>query len=346
MPAQLELQHELSICPRGAVDDLAAFLDEHWRRGHVLARSRRLLDWQHLDRGADRFNFVIARDSAGRIDAVLGFIPTSQFDPVLARHGDLWLAIWKVRGGVESAGLGLRLLGHLTTTLQPRSVGAIGLSSGVIPIYRWLGFTVGKLDHYYLVNRDKTEFSLLANFDGVYGSEPSHSLSRFSPCDEIPDTLFGEARIPAKSAAYATARYARHPLYKYEMLAITQAGKTLGAVVFREAAHGAAKALRVVDYFGDPDALRDCAGAFQSLLAERDAEYVDFYCHGLTADGFVRRTADSGVIVPNYFEPFEQRNVDLDFAWKIHGAPRGPVVMVKGDSDQDRPNLLGSEPCL
>ena len=69
---------------------------------------------------------------------------------------------------------------------------------------------------------------------------------------------------------------------------------------------------------------------------------LDFYCAGynsadIEAAGFTRRIADE-VIIPNHFEPYEHRNIDINYAVK---APKGmPWRIVKGDGDQDRPNVL------
>jgi hypothetical protein len=45
---------------------------------------------------------------------------------------------------------------------------------------------------------------------------------------------------------------------------------------------------------------------------------------------------DGNLIIPNYFEPFEQKNVKIELAYKADF----PYVAFKGDSDQDRPNIL------
>jgi hypothetical protein len=341
--------HQLSICSADGGEELQTFLDQHWKRRHVLARSRALLDWQHLDRNNGRYNFVVARREGGEIDAILGFIPTYQFDATLQSQRDLWLAIWKVRDGSNAAGLGLTLLSHLVREFSPRSISAIGLAQGVIPIYKFLGFTVGQLDHHYIANRRRERFSLLGKFDGRWNSGARVSAHRrLTHCDVTP-LLFSSTALPLKSVAYIRNRYTRHPVYRYDLFAIgDDASNPLALIVVRKASHAGAHALRVVDYFGAPDALRGCGDAFQSLLEEYGAEYIDFYSHGLPAEalqegGFLRRTSVGSIIVPNYFEPFEQRNVDLDFAYKIYAPQQaGPFTLFKGDSDQDRPSFVGA----
>src|SRR5438094_10077268 len=108
--------HEFSLCQATEVASLTGFIDQHWKKGHILATSRTLLDWQHLDRTRGRYNFVLARSETGQIDAVLGFITPGQFDSALEHQPDVWTAIWKVREGVQAPALGLRLIEYLAET--------------------------------------------------------------------------------------------------------------------------------------------------------------------------------------------------------------------------------------
>ena len=81
------------------------------------------------------------------------------------------------------------------------------------------------------------------------------------------------------------------------------------------------------------------------MLRECDAEYVGtFYTLGydhaaLARAGFLLRDPGCEVVVPNYFEPFERRNVRLDYVIYTD-VSKFRFTFVKGDSDQDRPNRL------
>ena len=46
------------------------------------------------------------------------------------------------------------------------------------------------------------------------------------------------------------------------------------------------------------------------------------------------------IIVPNYFEPFENKNNELLFAYKNIKNLKSKFIICKGDGDQDRPNLF------
>ena len=90
---------------------------------------------------------------------------------------------------------------------------------------------------------------------------------------------------------------------------------------------------------GDINEELSIEGNIQNLLKEYSAEYIDCYNHGISKEyfyamGFSEVTGD--VVIPNYFEPFEKKNIDIYYA----SYSRFPTVIFKGDCDQDRPNLL------
>ena len=97
--------------------------------------------------------------------------------------------------------------------------------------------------------------------------------------------------------------------------------------------------LRIVDMAGNVNERLNIEGNIQNLLREYSAEYIDCYNHGIdreyfSAMGFNEVTGDT--IIPNYFEPFEKKNIDIHYA----SYSKFPTVIFKGDCDQDRPNLL------
>ncbi|MNE44168.1 hypothetical protein D3C80_1383820 [compost metagenome] len=183
----------------------------------------------------------------------------------------------------------------------------------------------------------------------------SQGGTRFIPCsiDQFKQLIARQAassawlpdRIPAKSPSYWLKRYFEHPVYTYDTFAVCSESDpdALAFITLRRAVHEGASALRIVDYIGEWSLLENTRACFEQLLAQYDAEYIDFYLFGmlegvLTSAGFMLNSPDSPHVVPNYFEPFEQRNVRIDFACKA--GKHDACFITKGDSDQDRPNLI------
>ena len=345
----------ISVCCANEKDQLLKFLAEHWRQNHVFVRHPELLAWQHLNPRKSEINFIVARENAtGEFVGVLGFMPLAQFDAALAASRDYWWAIFKVRDDQAAKGIGKKIISTFEDTQSPNSIGGIGLSEMVIPIYRKLGFSVGRVNHYYRVNTDTREPSLLGGFDGEYRSDRAEDDASLALTELGADVFEGFATAvadrcgtpyrPIKSPRYFIQRYVQHPYYRYVMMGVRRGEEERGVMVVRKCAHGAARALRLVDYWGDVRCLGGLGSPLQELLNRHRAEYIDVYNLGVASEifatsGFIMRADDSAVVVPNYFEPYEARNVDLDFMYRNADAAR-PYVLFKGDSDQDRPNIL------
>ncbi|MEA3457985.1 MAG: hypothetical protein U9R21_04825 [Candidatus Thermoplasmatota archaeon] len=351
MSGSLE-NYSIHICLESELTELQQFIHDHWKNNHALSTSKKLMDWQHCDEENKLFNFVVAKHLiTNEIHGVLGFIPTYHFDKTI-KDIDLWLAIWKVRDDINVSGLGLSLLTFLVSCKQPRSISAFGLSPKVIPIYKYMGYNIGILNHYYIINDRIREFHLIGNFDGHYHSDAitvdekkliHYEKSDFFQLSAKLNIFASNMQIPTKSHSYLYYRYFCHPIYNYHVYGVMSQDSIVGFLVFRLSSYNSSHALRLVDYFGDADGLSGTYREFQRLLQAYNAEYVDFYNIGikekvLLDSGFNKRDSTSKVIIPNYFEPFEKKNVDLDYAYRCND--KFNFAICKGDSDQDRPNLV------
>ena len=81
------------------------------------------------------------------------------------------------------------------------------------------------------------------------------------------------------------------------------------------------------------------------LVGMKKAEYIDFLQYGINKKyflscGFKLLNLNNSIVVPNYFEPFVQKNIPLLFSYKLNN--NNKIRIFKGDGDQDRPNLLAS----
>lgn len=334
-------------CGARDIEDVIGFIARYWKADHALATCRSLIDWQHRDPDGRGYAFVVARRRADHaVLGILGYISTRRFDAALDTDNVIWLTTWKVRDDAEIAGLGLLLLQYLTKTEPHVAIGAVGLNRATLPIYEAFGYRVGELQHYVRVNATARGFEL-----ATLNSVSSPPLSNGAPLQARRLTQTEEfdalewvppaGRVPRKTPAYFRARYARHPVYAYLVIALLDRGAPAGLMAARTAEHGRRRALRIVDFLGSDDVLARIGPVVQALLEEVDAEYADVYnagtdCSVFARAGFRRIDPDGVEIVPDHFEPFERRNVRLWFSLK--GLPH--EVLFKGDADQDRPNRV------
>lgn len=327
---------KFEICGAERVEQLIAFIDCHWKKDHIFVRDRELFDWQH--KSGNHYNFVLALQDE-EIIAILGFIPTSQFSPALAVHRQAWLAIWKVREDVKYPGLGLLILKFLIKQYELATVCSLGLSQAVIPIYKALKYEVGQLNHYVFFHPSRTDFTLVTPPSNYQVPSLSVDFQIRKVVDlagiQEAESLFD--RQPMKDAIYILNRYIHHPRYCYQVLAVYKQSQVISLIVYREIIHNGTKLARIVDVQGESVLTEKYNSVIAQWLEREDLEYIDIVSNlEIEAGSGFRHNVDDNFVVPNYFEPFEMKNITIDYAYKSAIAN---VSIFRGDSDQDRPNL-------
>lgn len=345
---------------RTDLNALLTFLKDHWRSDHVFVKKPELLIWQHQDPDNEEvITFLLALqqevgNSPGRIIAVLGYIPFRRFAPRENWTG-LSLAIWKVRDDVRVPGLGLRLLKWLDKMLEPEFIFAIGISEEVVPLYELLKYQAGSLHQSALFLSAPTGTHIAANTEehmfGLAKDVGDISLLKINAnninnhfCSEIDE--LGKIAYPHKSWDYLSNRFLQHPIYMYFLIGIQFKKQLKGLLILRkhsiEINGNIVSILRAVDYLGSSELLAKCGGSLQRLLTEERCEYIDIMHLGLDEEdleraGFVSQNKNPSLILPNYFEPFERRNVEIKLAYKSRFDRN--IRLMRADSDQDRPNM-------
>jgi hypothetical protein len=352
MKSDLDMaRFSFEICQLGQVDELVAYIDEHWVKNHILVTSRELLDWQHRSKTGDYYNFVMARhNKSGEICGILGFIPTSHFSVGLESEKEVWLAIWKVNEGPKYIGLGFGLLNFLTREFSVRNICSIGISQIVQPMYTTLGYEVGQLTQLALINSELDEYQIACvpeRFTTNNLQQTSGYRLKFIPNESVMEELsqpYLFVHKTKKDARYFLNRFVKHPKFKYRIFGIYHQEKLSSFMVTRTASHNECSVIRVVDVQGNLNDISKVSGLLYSLIVDEGHEYLDIMHYGLPESelvdaGFVKVGEDEALIIPDYFQPFVQGNIPIFFARKT-AEPEEHFVLFKGDSDQDRPNVI------
>lgn len=330
---------------------LLEFIRDHWSPQHVFVERPEVFRWQHLH-GSSRLNMVIAEaDELGDpVLGVLGFIPMGRFDATLGDK-DVMLAIWKVRDSGAPPGLGLQLLKYLQAQLRPRLIAAIGTSQMVRPIYRALRYEVGVLGHAALLHPGRAgRLSIADRVPGEAFLVPKTpgrlaELVPFGRASVLAVDRLASTGLPTKSHRYLVERYLQHPWYRYEVRAVVVDGDVVSVVVWRKVQASNTSVLRVVDIIGPTEWLPYAEPALRREVVGAEAEYLDIMHWGvddnlLRAGGFVTRSDYPDMVLPTYFAPFEQQNVDIELAYRVFDSRDLGVRLFRADSDQDRPNQV------
>ncbi len=328
----------ISFCTNSDLEKLQQFIHEKWKEKHILAVDKNLIDFQH--KSENGYNFVISKNDNNEITAILGFIPLSKFDENLKYKTDIWLAIWKVNQTIAEPGIGFSLLKWLEKQIQPQSIGSIGINTEVKRIYDILGYKTGVLNQYFILNPNFRNYKI-AN---CIKEQPLNSKSQTTSVvkeikiDDLDNMSFNHN--PLKSKLYISNRYLKHPNYKYILLGAYNENLLKATFVVRKIEINQSSCLRIVDIQGAINEVNSIYESIISILQIHNSEYIDCLNYGISEKlfsdwGFNLRNSE--IIIPNYFEPFLQENIDILFAYK---SKNEDYLIFKGDSDQDRPNIL------
>lgn len=319
---------------------IQAFLRSEWRADHIFVSSPELFEWQHLDRESGYLNYLLL-ELGDEIQSLIGYIPYRHWSSS-APENRVFLAIWKTSSSCKVAGAGFHLLRQMRQIAKADFIGAIGVSSMALPIYERLGYKTGLMDHFAIFNSTPSARFLTGTPRQEISSSKVVLRELHFESDFLTIGKVCRSYNLAKNAEFFSVKYGLHPVYDYQAYSL-KLGDSEAVLVARVIDVKGSLVCRVVDAVGDLGIIAKSAGALKTLVEENEYEYIDIYSTGLdvpemSAGGFYVRTPDSKYIIPNYFEPLVMVNSELAFAWKDFGSGK-EVVLFRGDSDQDRPNL-------
>lgn len=339
MTTKFDERYNIRFATSDDIPTIMQFIKEEWGSNHILARSRDFFCYEHVVDG--EVTFLIAEDKNFKeIFAILGYYYSSNEKANL----DVWTGIWKAKSGAMAL-LGLELMKRLRPMLGARSLSGVGDNpQTTVPLMKIMmkAFT-GKMEHYYRLSTSLPYRIACVKNLPVTASEDSGEMKiqirKVDSSEKLKsqfDFKMFRRNIPYKNEWYFERRYFNHPIFSYNVYILAREEKPEAIMVLREQACNGSKILRVIDYFGNQQMFSYTYSFWEKQLKEY--EYVDFYTLGFESQyikdaGFCIRTSEEQNIIPNYFYPYEQKNVDI---WVDSSSD--DILFMKGDGDQDRPN--------
>lgn len=321
---------------------LMHYVETDWKSGHIFARDADFFRYEY-QRGQS-LNFIISENDRGAINGMLGFISSSA-----AKDCDIWTTMWKVSHDSGNPVLGIQLLQYLRSQGH-RTVMSLGINPKTIGIYHYLGYATGRMNHHFLPNKTAHSFQIgkipseVARLERPFARTRAIELRNVT-WEDIPTNFFrGTASqvLPRKDLWYVQRRYFEHPIYRYRVYGIYRDGLLVTLLVARVMRLGTAAALRVVDIIGDELLLPWITHALHDVLVSENMEYLDLVSYGidesLLQQACLSKLDLSGdqIVIPNYFQPFTQKNIALHFF--VDGEVSPNLRLYKADGDQDRPS--------
>ena len=336
--------YEIRLAAYEDIASIMVFIDEKWKKDHILARDRALFEYEFSD--GNQVNMILAIDrETGIIEGIFGFLPCSHTED--KRKYDIWGSLWMVNSshknepllGVEMAKRAYELTGcrmHIGNGANPKTT---------IPLRKiFFGDKTGKMKQYYRLNSNMDEYRIckiaspqIVSYKKKENLQEIIELTTMQRLKELFD-IESLDTYPYKDNWYVEKRFYRHPYYSYHVIGLKESQGITAIVVYREVAAEGRKALRIVDYIGKHQIFAETGEYWQMQMEKCGYEYVDFYEFGvddqiLSDAGFLCRSDGDVNIIPNYFEPFLQENVEIWMHYKYNG-----TTFFKADCDQDRPN--------
>lgn len=330
--------YDIRLAQKSDIDTIMEFINSYWKKGHILGTNKPFFEYEMTMN--DEVHFIVAfSKQTGALEGIQGYIPSSM-NP---QKKDLWAVVWKVLDSSIPM-LGSELKKRLLSLAGGRFELGVGANpQTAVPILRFLGYEVQRMHHYYLLNpNSERKVSKIINYSFSSVNHYDISVKRVFDIDQLNkcfdyDSI--EEKIPFKDAWYIKHRFFDHPIYSYNVFLAQYKSKSL-IIIAREQLYCGVKVLRLVDFIGNESIIEKLGDFFQGIVM--DYEYIDVYFAGIPVDlfsgaGFVERKPDDDNIIPNYFEPYIQENVDIWVDSNVKGC-----TFFKADGDQDRPNSLFS----
>lgn len=341
---KFDSRYDIRLARKDDIPDIMRFIDLHWKKGHIMATDRSFFEYEFLEEDGT-VNFVLAIDrDKNTIESMHGFLRSSHDYSNMYVWGTFWMTLPDNMPflGVEVYKRTRALAHakeHLDIGANPRT--NIPLQAKIFRRY------TGKMDHYYMLSDRIEDFKIasVVNRADCHSHQESDSMDivRFKSIEEIKslyDFNSHKNDRPYKDAWYIDHRFFNNPGYDYEVYGLCEKNECVAIAVFRRQPYNNRYAIRFVDYIGDQNYFHFLGKFLRDSVNSDGCEYIDFYCHGFNNDeiersGLVLLNEHDHNVIPNYFAPYEQKNIDIWIA-----ADDDQNLFTKADGDQDRPNII------
>lgn len=319
------------------IPKIMKFIDEHWKKGHIMGNDRTMFEFQHV-RDKEVFYIIAEDDIDGSLYGSMGYIP-------MAEHEWSCMSTVMIQAlkNPENRMLGQEMSQYFAKNMHCYNLFSVSIEKRYAAIISAMGGFIGKLNHYYRLGRNRDfKIAKIADYKKIpimdMGGKliPLKTFSEFTSLANLNEI---HHTYPRRTPAYIEHRYYQHPYYDYKLWGIQGEQGIRSILVAREEFAEGACILRIVDFLGRDEELSLAGKALDKIITQGDYEYIDFYCYGIEDSilqdaGFSLRDDKDENIIPNYFDPFERKNVDINFhSWFSRG-----IHVYRGFGDQDRPN--------
>ena len=313
-----------------------------YKSKHIFNRNKKYFDWRFKS-STKNYNIAILKYKKNII-SFLSFYPLSQYDKSLNNNKVFFLSLAFNKKNILPFQLKL-LFDYLVKKKKPKIIFTSPLEHS-LNINKYLGFKFIKLDHYFFKTKKKTKIEGLKNFNKI----SAINSNKIDDCRIISEKELKKLKInffkyqyPVKSKKYLINKYLKHPIFKYIFLGSFKKKNITSLIILRVQKYKNLKIGRIVDFVGNQKNLYKFNNILWKISDNKNFEYIDFYNFGileknLIKAGFFNKKYLNSVVIPDYFNPYENKNINLymGIMYKDHQTLKN-INYFKGDCDLDVP---------
>ena len=298
--------YEIRLLKVGELDKFQQFINDYWKKDHILAKSKVMFEFQHSSGHDGEYDFVVAvHKETDEIHGVLGFINSSIYDgsnPL--SPNSIGGALWKVRDDVDNKEvkkIGLEMLFYLLKKYPNSPYITAGLSKYSQAIYKSMRMNFERMNHYYIANKEIKEFKICVEPRFSSGVEISNTTLTWLNLADI--QCIESDYYPFKNKDYIEGRFEKHPFYHYLYLGVYVNDILECIWIVRKIDIDNSSCLRIVDMIGNTSLSENIVTPITNILRKENIEYIDCYNAGIDAEifkGLGFNLVEGETIIPNY----------------------------------------------
>lgn len=313
------------------------FIDQFWKKGHILATNKEFFLYEFQNN--EKLNIILAIED----NTIVGFLGFFYYNSNLNPH--MAGSIWKTHPNANDQLLGVKIRNYFTKNISHEFFATPGPGLHMKPVYKMLRMNWFTMDHYYMANDTMKQYSIINNPKFQIIPQYDNSIFDFTLATSIEDLktfVFDTNIVPTKDFNYIQKRYFNHPIYEYQLYYLQKETLVQNIIVLRICKYKTHRVARIVDFFGDIVNMPIIGKNLYDLMIQNNYEYIDFISYGYDQEDMKKSGfsyldfSTEYTIVPNYFEPFVQKNVPV---YSVCDKTDKIYRQHKADGDMDRPSI-------
>ena len=308
---------------------------------NVFVKNKKIFDYHFKNKKIYNFFITIKKK---KIISIQGYIPQSKYDYKLPNNQVFLSNFHALQNQVP----GIGRIAFIRLIKKKIFVGSINFPKRMLKYHENLGFNTGKMKHYFFISPFIKNFQIIKFKKGKKLNQQKSinlsniSLKKIRYAREIKLTKKNFINyMPTKSINFIKNRYLKYPYFKYQCYEVYKNEKAIAVIIFKKINFKNQNILKIIDFFGEQKNFKELKNVFLYLLKKNKSESIDFYNFGIEDKyikkaGFKDREKYKEIIIPEWFNPFQKKNIDYYYAFK--NKTNKSIRLFKGDGDRDRPN--------